>query len=62
MSTHWKKKEYAALKNVGFGEWEPIKENLVLIPVAIPSIILEIAMLYTDIITAKKSVEKKRQL
>ena len=56
-----KKKEYTALKKIRFGEWEPVRESTVPIPLlATLSIASEIAMPNADMGIAKKSVEKKR--
>ncbi len=56
-----KEKKYSAPKNVQFGEWEPVRENLVPSPPkATPSAAPETAMLDANTATAKKSVERKK--
>ncbi len=56
-------KEYAAPKNVRFGEWEPIRENPAFAPpIVTPSAALETAMLDADTTMAKKSMERKNIL
>ena len=56
-----KEKEYAASKNVRFGEWEPIRDSPVPTPLlATPLVILETAMPDADMAIIKKSVERKR--
>ena len=54
-----KEKEYAAPKNVQFGEWEPVRESFVPAPLlATFSIAPKIAMPDSDIGIVKKSVKK----
>ena len=56
-----KEKEYAAPKNVRFGEWEPIRDSPVPAPLfATPPVTSETAMSDADMATTKKSVERKR--
>ncbi len=56
-----KEKKYATLRNVRFGEWEPMRENPVpSSSIATPLAALETAMLDADTATAKKSVQKKK--
>ncbi len=56
-----KEKEYAASKNVRFGEWEPVRENPASAPpIVTPSTAPETAMLDADTTMAKKSIERKK--
>ncbi len=63
---HWrieKKKEYAAPKNIRFGEWEPVREKLASAPPIVTlSTALKTAMLDADTTIAKISIEKKNIL
>ena len=58
-----KKKENVAPKNVWFGDWEYVRQNLVSASlISAFFIALETAILNADIVKAKKSVEKKKHL
>ena len=55
-----KKKEYAAPKNVWFGEWEPVKKNSApTSSIVISSTAHETAMLDADTAISKKIIERK---
>ena len=56
-----KEKEYAAPKNIRFGEWEPIRENSAPSPPIVTlSTTPETAMPPADIAISKKNVERKK--